>query len=143
MDRNTNPNHSNNLKFNKHTQINKYNKEKLFSLEKELEDFHLLSLMASEDEDDDEFITIDMSRKTLKRMIRIYCDNDNDKIKKNKIIKFTQQEKSAMYEKFKLNFEIKDKNMKYEIEQILTDVYNQHNCHEVENIFKHYQKYVS
>lgn len=145
------------------------NRQNMKLIEKELESIHLIQYLDSIVEEDEEVITIDLRKKTLKKLLRYYNEKENDNIKdtvdqesklnskSNKEVKetlvkkderdeskldFTEKQKIDLFENFKKQLNTKETSINFEIDQLISDVYSQLSHNSVQT-FQHYTKYVS
>ena len=145
------------------------NRQNMKLIEKELESIHLIQYLDSIVEEDEEVITIDLRKKTLKKLLRYYNEKENDNIKDtvdqesklnsktNKEVKetlvkndekdeskldFTEKQKLDLFENFKKQLNTKETSINFEIDQLISDVYSQLSHNSVQT-FQHYTKYVS
>lgn len=139
-------------------------------VESELDNAHLIQYLDSITEEDEMIVTIDLRKKTLKRILQ-NLKEDNDKtyklkeknrkeiekpnISSNRFYKenskkceptqtslaFTQVQKNELYLKFKSNIESKVTSIKFEIDQIINDVSLQA-IHNTSQSNKKYKRYV-
>ena len=154
-----------------HLMMTSMNRQNMKLIEKELESIHLIQYLDSIVEEDEEVITIDLRKKTLKKLLRYYNEkeNDNDNIKdsadqENKLnsksykeaketfvekdekdeskLDFTEKQKLDLFENFKKQLNTKETSINFEIDQLISDVYSQLSHNSVQT-FQHYTKYVS
>lgn len=150
-------------------------KKHLKLMENELDNIHLIQYLDSITEEDEMVITIDLRKKTLKRLLQHLKDDNEDIDKSTKINGMTQEHKNSitnlfmnensgvdqkdepvsaslnltadqkneLYLKFKSNIESKDTSIKFEIEQIINDVFLQATHKSTSQSNKKYKKYVS
>jgi hypothetical protein len=141
------------------------NRQNMKLVEKELESIHLIQYLDSIVEEDEEVITIDLRKKTLKKLLRYYNEKENDIIKEapnqetktNKETKemnenieekddnkpdFTEKQKIDLFENFKKQLNTKETSINFEIDQLINDVYSQLSHNSIQT-FQHYTKYVS
>jgi NADH dehydrogenase/NADH:ubiquinone oxidoreductase subunit G len=113
--------------------------------------------------EEDEVVTIELRKKTLKKIFKSYFVEDSDEDELNrlaelktkemdkskehleeagKMVEMSEKSKSELYERFISNLEQNKSNMGFEIEQILNDLALQI-MHSSNQIPKKYSKYVS
>ena len=128
-------------------------------IENELDNIHIIQYLDSIVEEDEEVITIDLKKKTLKKMIRCYKELDNLSIgididcqieKDNKATtlrksqsNFSEDKRKGILEKFKEQLNTKETNLHFEINQIMSDVFTQLSHNNQYMSFKHYSKYIN
>jgi hypothetical protein len=136
------------------------NRQNMKIIEKELESIHLIQYLDSIVEEDEEVVTIDLRKKTLKKLLRYYNEKEHDNIKEaanNKETKeinenneemddnkpdFTEKQKIDLFENFKKQLNTKETSINFEIDQLINDVYSQLSHNSIQT-FQHYTKYVS
>lgn len=145
------------------------NRQNMKLIEKELESIHLIQYLDSIVEEDEEVITIDLRKKTLKKLLRYYNEKESDNTKesvdqeyksisKSNIetkeisekkeerdeckLDFTEKQKLDLFENFKKQLNTKETSINFEIDQLISDVYSQLSHNSVQT-FQHYTKYVS
>lgn len=147
-------------------------KKHLKLMENELDNIHLIQYLDSIAEEDEMVITIDLRKKTLKRLLQ-HLKDDNEEVDKSSQSKsqgvenntiscskgknnddraeepvstslnLTADQKNELYLKFKSNIESKDTSIKFEIDQIINDVSLQISHNSTCQSNKKYKKYVS
>lgn len=126
-------------------------------IESELESSQLIQYLDSITEDE-EVISINLQKKTLKKMIRCFSSKENeiDKLitslntnkdkgflmKNEEKDEFCSEKIKSHFEKFLIQLNSKETILQFEIEQLLSDVLSQLS-HNSSLSFNHYSKYVS